>query len=36
MEANYEALAKELAGSHVRVARYQADTDKEWATKNLG
>lgn len=36
MEANYEALAKAMAGSHVSVAKYQADVDKEWATKNLG
>lgn len=36
MEANYEALAQELAGSHVRVAKYQADVDKEWAKANAG
>jgi len=36
MEANYEALAQQLSGSHVSVAKYQADVDKEWATKNLG
>jgi adenylyl-sulfate reductase (glutathione) len=36
MEANYEALAKAMSGSHVSVAKYQADVDKEWATKNLG
>jgi adenylyl-sulfate reductase (glutathione) len=36
MEANFEALAQQLAGSHVRVAKYQADVDKEWATANLG
>jgi adenylyl-sulfate reductase (glutathione) len=36
MEANYEALAQQLAGSHVRVAKYQADVDKEWATLALG
>ena len=36
MEGAYEGLAKELAGSHVRVAKYQADVDKEWAKANLG
>eukprot|EP00775_Hariotina_reticulata_P007156 gene7156-7371_t len=36
MEANYEALAQQLSGSHVTVAKYQADVDKEWSQKNLG
>eukprot|EP00879_Flechtneria_rotunda_P007673 GHRR01008046.1.p1 GENE.GHRR01008046.1~~GHRR01008046.1.p1 ORF type:complete len:356 (+),score=134.42 GHRR01008046.1:885-1952(+) len=36
MEANYEALAEKLAGSHVCVAKYQADVDKEWSKANLG
>ncbi len=37
MEASYEELAQQLKGSHVRVAKYQADgADKEWCKENLG
>lgn len=37
LEPNYEALAADLAGSHVRVAKLNADGDnKEWAKANLG
>jgi adenylyl-sulfate reductase (glutathione) len=36
MEANYEALAAAMSGSHVRVAKYQADVDKEWSKAHLG
>jgi len=36
MEANFEELAASLAGSHVRVAKYQADVDKDWAKANAG
>jgi adenylyl-sulfate reductase (glutathione) len=36
MEANYEELAKQLSGSRVTVAKYQADVDKEWSQKTLG
>lgn len=35
MEANYEALAASMAGSHVRVAKYQADVDREFCNENL-
>jgi adenylyl-sulfate reductase (glutathione) len=36
MEANYEELAAHMSGSHVRVAKYQADVNKEWSQANLG
>ena len=36
MEANFEQLAQQLKGSHVRVAKYQADVDKDWAKANAG
>jgi adenylyl-sulfate reductase (glutathione) len=36
MEASYEELAQQLKGGKVRVAKYQADTDKEWAKANAG
>lgn len=36
LEPNYEALAADLKGSHVRVAKYQADVDKDWAKANAG
>ncbi|PNH03321.1 5'-adenylylsulfate reductase 1, chloroplastic [Tetrabaena socialis] len=35
MEASYEALAAQLAGGHVRVAKYQADIDREFASESL-
>lgn len=36
MEANFEALAAQLKGSHVKVAKYQADVDREFASEKLG
>ncbi|KAF8068432.1 APR3 [Scenedesmus sp. PABB004] len=36
MEPAFEALAAQLAGGHVSVAKYQADVDKDWAKANLG
>lgn len=36
MEPEYAALADKMAGSHVRVAKYQADTDREFASASLG
>eukprot|EP00798_Chlamydomonas_sp_ICE-L_P023967 gene23967-9539_t len=36
LEPTYDALAKELAGSHVTVAKYQADADRDFATEKLG
>uniref|UniRef100_A0A383WMC5 Thioredoxin domain-containing protein n=1 Tax=Tetradesmus obliquus TaxID=3088 RepID=A0A383WMC5_TETOB len=37
LEPNFEALAKDLAGSHVTVAKFNADGDaKDWAKANLG
>ena len=35
MEPKYEELAKSLHGSPVRVAKYQADVDKEYCTQHL-
>lgn len=36
LEPNFEAVAQQLAGSHVTVAKYQADVDKDWSKANLG
>jgi adenylyl-sulfate reductase (glutathione) len=36
MEAAYTELGNQLAGSSVRVAKYQADVDKEFCTEKLG
>lgn len=38
MEASYNDLAEQHAerGSHVRIAKFQADTDREFAQKNFG
>lgn len=36
MEASYAALAEEMAGSHVRIAKYQADIDREFSSEKLG
>lgn len=36
LEPQFEAVAQQLAGSHVRVAKYNADVDKEWSKANLG
>ncbi|EFJ50909.1 hypothetical protein VOLCADRAFT_103701 [Volvox carteri f. nagariensis] len=35
MEPAYEALASQLAGSNVTVAKYQADIDREFCNDNL-
>jgi hypothetical protein len=35
MEASYDALATQMAGSHVRIAKYQADIDREFCNENL-
>lgn len=35
MEASYAALAAELKGGHVRIAKYQADVDREFCNDNL-
>jgi thiol-disulfide isomerase/thioredoxin len=36
MEPAFSQLASELAGSHVTVAKYQADIDRDFANENLG
>lgn len=36
MEASYTELAKKYAGSHVKVAKFQADLDREFSTTRLG
>ncbi|KAF5838025.1 5'-adenylylsulfate reductase [Dunaliella salina] len=36
LEPEYAALAQSMAGSQVRIAKYQADTDREYANANLG
>eukprot|EP00887_Chlorella_sp_A99_P007423 scaffold2.g7423.t1 len=36
MEGSYAELAGELAGSHVRVARFQADVEREFAATKFG
>ncbi len=35
MEPAYGELADALKGTHVTVAKYQADTDREFATESL-
>ncbi len=35
MEANYETLGQQMAGSHVAVAKYQADIDREFCADKL-
>lgn len=35
LEPSYAALADELKGSHVSIAKYQADVDREFATESL-
>lgn len=35
MEANFEELAKHMTGHKVRVAKYQADIDREFCNENL-
>jgi adenylyl-sulfate reductase (glutathione) len=36
MEGSYDELAQQLQGSHVRVAKFQADTDREFAQERFG
>ncbi|KAK9810382.1 hypothetical protein WJX72_009782 [[Myrmecia] bisecta] len=36
MEGAYTALAERYAGSHVRIAKFQADTDREFAADKFG
>ncbi|KAG1679266.1 hypothetical protein FOA52_009296 [Chlamydomonas sp. UWO 241] len=36
MEPAYAALASELSGSSVKVAKYQADIDRDFCTEKLG
>jgi hypothetical protein len=36
LEADWSALADTLKGSHVTVAKYQADVDRDFANANLG
>ena len=36
LEPEYEALAEHMAGSQVRIAKYQADVDREFANASLG
>lgn len=36
MEGSYEELAQQLQGSHMRVAKFQADTDREFAQERFG
>ena len=36
MEDSYQALAHELKGSHVRVANFQADIEREFSEQNFG
>jgi adenylyl-sulfate reductase (glutathione) len=36
MEASYGALAESLAGTHVRVAKFRADTARDFASETFG
>ena len=36
MEQSYSELAKRYQGSHVRVAKFQADVDRDFASERLG
>lgn len=36
MEPSYEELASQLSGSHVRVAKFQADEDRDFAQERFG
>jgi adenylyl-sulfate reductase (glutathione) len=36
MEASYSELAGRYAGSHVRVAKFQADVERDFASENFG
>lgn len=35
MEGSYDQLAEELKDSHVEIAKFQADTDREFAQQRL-
>jgi adenylyl-sulfate reductase (glutathione) len=36
MEDSYNELAEQLQGSHVRVAKFQADVDRDFAQERFG
>ena len=36
MEFSYEQVAQDLQGSNVRVAKYQADIDREYSASKFG
>ena len=36
MEQSYSELAKRYQGSHVQVAKFQADVDRDFAAEKLG
>ena len=36
MEQSYSELAERYQGSHVRVAKFQADVDRDFAADRLG
>jgi hypothetical protein len=36
MEGSYNELAEQLQGSHVRVAKFQADVDRDFAQERFG
>lgn len=36
MEPDYSELAQQMSGSSVRVAKYQADTDRDFAADKFG
>lgn len=36
MEQSYSELAKRYQSSHVRVAKFQADVDRDFAAEKLG
>jgi adenylyl-sulfate reductase (glutathione) len=36
MEAAYSELAQRYAGSHVRIAKFQADVEREFSTEQFG
>lgn len=36
MEESYSELAQRYAGSHVRIAKFQADVEREFASESFG
>ena len=36
MEFSYDQVAQDLQGSNVRVAKFQADVEREFAAENFG